>query len=36
VQLLGQGLNRVGRFGDQGTPSLDQILAGTPIRVFGN
>jgi esterase/lipase superfamily enzyme len=36
VQLLGQGLNRVGRFGDQGTPGLDQILAGTPIRVFGN
>jgi esterase/lipase superfamily enzyme len=36
VQLLGQGLNRVGRFGDQGTPSLDQILAGTPIRIFGN
>jgi esterase/lipase superfamily enzyme len=36
VQLLGQGLNRVGRFGDQNTPGLDQILAGTPIRVFGN
>jgi esterase/lipase superfamily enzyme len=36
VQLLGQGLNRVGRFGDQGTPGLDQILAGTPIRVLGN
>jgi esterase/lipase superfamily enzyme len=36
VQLLGQGLNRVGRFGDQNTPSLDQILAGTPIRILGN
>jgi esterase/lipase superfamily enzyme len=36
VQLLGQGLNRVGRFGDQNTPSLDQILAGAPIRILGN
>lgn len=36
VQLLGQGLNRVGRFGNQTTPGLDQILAGTPIRILGN
>jgi esterase/lipase superfamily enzyme len=36
VQLLGQGLNRVGRFGEQNTPSLDQILAGAPIRILGN
>ena len=36
VRLLGAGLNRVGRFGDQGTPSLDQILAGTQIRILGN
>jgi esterase/lipase superfamily enzyme len=36
VQLLGQGLNRVGRLGDQNTPGLDEILAGTPIRIFGN
>ena len=36
VQLLGPGLNRVGRFGEQNTPSLDQILAGTPIRILGN
>jgi esterase/lipase superfamily enzyme len=36
VQLLGQGLNRVGRFGDQNTPGLDEFLAGAPIRILGN
>jgi esterase/lipase superfamily enzyme len=36
VQLIGAGLNNVGRFGDSTTPGLDQILASEPIRIFGN
>jgi esterase/lipase superfamily enzyme len=34
VQLLGKGLNRVGRFSES-TPGLDQLLAGTTIRILG-
>ncbi len=36
VQLIGNGLNSSGRFGESSTPGLDRILIGTPIRVFGN
>lgn len=36
VQLLGAGLNSVGRFGEQGTPPLNQVLAGAPIRILGD
>ena len=36
VRLLGAGLNSVGRFGEQNTPALNQILAGAPIRILGN
>ena len=36
VRLLGAGLNRVGRFGEQDTPELNRILAGAPIRILGN
>jgi esterase/lipase superfamily enzyme len=34
VQLIGAGLNSVGRF--QRTPGLDELLAGVPIRILGN
>jgi esterase/lipase superfamily enzyme len=33
VRLIGAGLNSVGRFGE--TPGLQHILAGVPIRIFG-
>jgi esterase/lipase superfamily enzyme len=36
VQLIGAGLNNAGRFGERSTPELDELLAGTPIRVFRN
>ena len=36
VQLIGAGLNSVGRFGEGTTPGLDEILVGEPIRIFGN
>jgi esterase/lipase superfamily enzyme len=36
VRLLGAGLNRAGRFGEQNTPALNQILAGAPIRILGD
>jgi esterase/lipase superfamily enzyme len=36
VRLLGAGLNSVGRFGEQNTPTLNQILAGAPIRILGD
>jgi esterase/lipase superfamily enzyme len=36
VQLIGAGLNSAGRFDEQATPGLDEILAGVPIRIFGN
>jgi esterase/lipase superfamily enzyme len=36
VQLLGAGLNTVGRFGEQSTPALNQILARAPIRILGD
>jgi esterase/lipase superfamily enzyme len=36
VRLLGAGLNSVGRFGEQNTPALNQILAGAPIRILGD
>jgi esterase/lipase superfamily enzyme len=34
VRLIGAGLNAVGRFGD--VPGLGQLLAGLPIRIFGD
>jgi esterase/lipase superfamily enzyme len=34
VQLLGAGLNSVGRFGQQSTPGLDLLLANSPIQIF--
>jgi esterase/lipase superfamily enzyme len=36
VQLIGVGLNSTSRFGDVATPSLNEILSGAPIRIFGN
>ncbi|NCC28536.1 MAG: alpha/beta hydrolase [Gammaproteobacteria bacterium] len=36
VQLIGAGLNSVGRFGGPSTPALDQLLSGVPIRILGN
>jgi esterase/lipase superfamily enzyme len=36
VQFIGAGLNSVGHFGEGTTPSLDQMLAGAPIRIFSN
>jgi esterase/lipase superfamily enzyme len=36
VQLLGAGLNSVGRFGQQSTPGLDLLLANSPIQIFAN
>ncbi len=36
VRLIGAGLNSAGRFGEGGTPGLDQVLAGVPIRILGN
>jgi esterase/lipase superfamily enzyme len=36
VQLLGAGLNSVGRFGQQSTPGLDLLLANSPIQIFTN
>ncbi len=36
VQFIGAGLNNAGRFDEVQSPALDQLLAGTPIRVLGN
>jgi esterase/lipase superfamily enzyme len=36
VRLIGAGLNNVGRFGEPETAGLDELLAGAPIRIFGN
>jgi hypothetical protein len=36
VRDIGAGLNSSGRFSDSDTPGLDQMLAGAPIRIFGN
>jgi esterase/lipase superfamily enzyme len=34
VRLIGAGLN-AGRFSEGSTPTLDRLLAGAPIRIFG-
>lgn len=36
VKLIGAGLNTVGRFGEDTSPALTQILTASPIRIFGN
>ena len=36
VQLIGVGLNSAGTFGETTAPGLDEVLTGTPIRIFGN
>jgi esterase/lipase superfamily enzyme len=36
VQLVGAGLNNVGRFGVRSSASLTEYLANVPIRVLGN
>lgn len=36
VQLIGAGLNNVGRFGTGGGGNLNEILSGAPIRILGN
>jgi esterase/lipase superfamily enzyme len=36
VQLIGAGLNTAGRFDDDNTPLLDQILTVSPIRILRN
>lgn len=36
VRLIGAGLNSAGRFGDVTIPGLNEILAESPIRIFGN
>ncbi len=36
VQILGAGLNSVGRFGEDDTPGLGRLLDGVPIRIVGN
>jgi esterase/lipase superfamily enzyme len=36
VQLIGSGLNSVGRFGESTAPGFDRILEGAPIRIVGN
>jgi esterase/lipase superfamily enzyme len=36
VQIIGAGLNTAGRFGETSSIALDDILAGSPIRVLGN
>ena len=36
VKLIGAGLNSAGRFGENGTPGLDELVAGVPIRIVGN
>lgn len=34
VQLIGAGLNSVGRFGEDTSPALTQLLAASPIRIL--
>jgi len=34
VQLIGAGLNSASRFGDDTSPTIDQILRKSPIRIF--
>jgi esterase/lipase superfamily enzyme len=36
VQLIGSGLNSAGGLKVGGTPELDQLLSGVPIRILGN
>ena len=36
VRLLGLGLNRAGRFDEQHTPAVRELLTSTTIRIFGN
>ncbi|MCZ0963852.1 alpha/beta hydrolase [Paracoccus benzoatiresistens] len=36
VQLIGAGLNSVGRFGEDTSPAVSQILSVSPIRIFGD
>jgi esterase/lipase superfamily enzyme len=36
VQLIGAGLNTAGRFDDDNTSLLDQILTVSPIRILRN
>jgi esterase/lipase superfamily enzyme len=36
VQLIGTGLNSASRFGDVSTHTLDEFLAGAPIRILRN
>ena len=35
VQLIGKGLSEAQRFGVAGGPTLNQMLSGVPIRIFG-
>jgi esterase/lipase superfamily enzyme len=35
VRLIGAGLNSSSQFGEGGTPPLDRLLTGVPIRIFG-
>lgn len=35
VKLIGAGLNSAGTFGENNATSLDSLLAGVPIRIFG-
>jgi esterase/lipase superfamily enzyme len=36
VQIIGAGPDSAGRFGETSSLALDDILAGSPIRVLGN
>lgn len=36
VQLIGAGLNSAGRFGENPSPSVLELLAQVPIRIIGN
>jgi esterase/lipase superfamily enzyme len=34
VQLIGAGMNNVGRFGEDSSPVIEQVLRSSPIRIF--
>ncbi len=34
VQLIGAGMNSVGRFGEDSSPVIEQVLRSSPIRIF--
>lgn len=34
VQLIGAGMNRVSRFGEDSSPVVEQVLRSSPIRIF--